>query len=46
MLRSLAAIGLGFAGLALGGVPYLAARRILYPTQAEPIPESFEGGVP
>ena len=44
VLRSLAAVGLGLAGLALGGFPYLAARRILYPDAGRADPRKLRGG--
>src|SRR5438552_858722 len=40
--RALSVLGLGVAGLAFGGVPWWAARRIIYPMGAEPLPQDLE----
>jgi dipeptidyl aminopeptidase/acylaminoacyl peptidase len=39
--RTLGVLGFGAAGLALGGLPWWAARRIIYPMGAEPLPQDL-----
>ncbi|MEO8288338.1 MAG: alpha/beta hydrolase [Chloroflexota bacterium] len=51
LLRRAIVAGFGLAGLVFGGLPYLAARRILYPVNAQPLPHGLdelrlENGIP
>src|SRR5690242_3756938 len=40
--RALGVLGLGVAGLAFGGVPWWAARRIIHPMGAEQLPQDLD----
>lgn len=45
LARGAAVLGLGAAGWLLGGFPIWAARRILYPMGAEPLPQNLDEGL-
>src|SRR5947209_9967315 len=42
LARALGVLGFGVAGLALGGLPWWAARRMIHPMGAEPLPQDLD----
>lgn len=45
LARMAGLVGFGAAGVVLGGFPIWAARRILYPMGAEPLPQNLDDGL-